>query len=126
MPATTKIPTERLAGYFDAMTKRFIRDNAPERIDAEIVGPDIGHQETMRGARLEGITYDSHSETLEIALDVGDHRVVHPREVWVTEEPNGFPTSIEVVHQDGAREIIAVKRTAAQQLPPTSFDAPPP
>ena len=126
MPATTKIPSERLAGYFDAMTKRFIRDHAPEGIDAEIVGPDIGHQETVHGARLEGITYDSHSETLEIALDVGDHRVVHPREVWVTEAPNGFPTSIEVVHEDGAREIITVKPTASHRLPPTEFDATPP
>lgn len=119
MPATSKIPRERLAAYFDAMTKRLIHGTAPEGIDAEIVGPDIGHQEIVRGARLEGISYDEHSETLEIALDVGDHRVPQPREVWVTEEPNGFPTSIEVVHQDGAREIIAVKGTASHRLPPT-------
>jgi hypothetical protein len=120
MPDTTRIPRERLAAYFDAVTKRLMKDDAPDGIDAEVVDLEIGHQEMVHGARLEGITYDAHSDTLEFALDVGDHRVLKPSEVWVTEAPNGIPTSIEVVHPDGAREIIAVKHSASHRLPPPS------
>jgi hypothetical protein len=97
-----------------------MHDDLPDGVDAEIVDLEIGHQEMVHGARLEGITYDAKSDTLEIALDVGDHRVLKPKEVWVTEAPNGVPTSIEVVHSDGAREIIAVKHAASHRLPPPS------
>jgi hypothetical protein len=78
----------------------------------------------IHGARLEGITYDAHSDTLEFALDVGDHRVLNPAEVWVTEGINGMPTSIEVVHKDGAREIIALKDAAPNPpVPPNTASA---
>jgi len=120
MPDTTRIPREGLAAYFDAVTKKLMNDDAPDSIDAEILDLEIGDQEMIHGARLEGITYDAHSDTLEFALDVGDHRVLKPAEVWVTEAPNGIPISIEVVHTDGAREIIAVKHTASNREQPPS------
>jgi len=120
MPDTTRIPREGLAAYFDAVTKKLMNDDAPDSIDAEILDLEIGDQEMIHGARLEGITYDAHSDTLEFALDVGDHRVLKPAEVWVTEGPNGIPTAIEVVHTDGAREIIAVKTSASNRQQPPS------
>ncbi|HJU72377.1 MAG TPA: DUF5335 family protein [Gemmatimonadaceae bacterium] len=119
MPVTTKIPREQLAEYFESFTKQYIRaDSAPEGIDVEIVSPDLGHQQLVRGARLEGITYDIQSDALEIALDTGGHRVNKPREVWAMMEPNGFPKSLEVIRADGTRELISVKRVVERRLPP--------
>jgi hypothetical protein len=117
MPATKKIPREQLVEYFDAFTKRFLRDDSPEAVDVEVIAPDWGDQVAVRGVRLEGITYDPRSEALEFALDVGDHRVYKPKEVWAVEEPGGFVSSIEVVRGDGTKEIVSVKSSGLKRLP---------
>ena len=47
-----QIPRERVAGYFEAFTKRFLRDGSPEAVDVEVLAPDLGDQSAARGARL--------------------------------------------------------------------------
>ncbi|MGH7713891.1 MAG: DUF5335 family protein [Gemmatimonadaceae bacterium] len=117
MAETKKIPHDQLVQYFDSFTKRFLRDNVPEGIDVEVMSPDWGHQQADKGVRLEGITYDTHTDALEFALDVGDHRVLKPQEVWTVEEPDGFVTSIEVVRADGEKEVITIKHDGLRRLP---------
>src|SRR2546426_4111497 len=65
MPVTAKIPRSRLAGYLDAFTKRFLRDGSPEAVDVEVLVPEWGEQFAAEGARLLGITYDTHTNALE-------------------------------------------------------------
>jgi Family of unknown function (DUF5335) len=64
----------------------------------------------VQGVRLVGVTFDPKGNTLEIELDFGDHRVYDPQEVWTIEESDGFLSAIEVVHRDGEREVISVRR----------------
>jgi hypothetical protein len=116
MATTTRIPHDRLAAYFDAFTKRFLQDGSPEAADVEVEAPEWGDQESVRGARLLGITYDADTKTLEFAFDWGDHRVVRPREVWAVEEPDGFVSALEVVHRGGAREVVSVKRVGLRRV----------
>jgi hypothetical protein len=116
MPATLKIVPGDLAEYFDVFTKRFLRDGAPEAADLELVAPDWGDQLAVEGARLIGITYDARTRTLELALDSGDHRVREPREVWVVEEPDGFPGTIEIVRPDGAREVVTIRKVGIRRI----------
>lgn len=116
MPTTLKILPDDLAAYFDRFTKRFLRDGSPEAADLELVAPDWGDQLAVEGARLIGITYDARTRTLELALDSGDHRVLEPREVWVAEEPDGFPGTIEIVRPDGTREVVTVKRVGLRRI----------
>jgi len=116
MPVTTKIPQEHLAEYFDTFTKRFLRDGSPEAVDVEVLAPEWGEQYEAHGDRLVGITYDRHTNALELALETGDHRVYQPREVWAVEEPNGFISTIEVVRPDGAREIVTVKQVGLRPV----------
>jgi hypothetical protein len=116
MPATLKIVPGDLASYFDVFTKRFLRDGAPEAADLELVAPDWGDQLAVEGARLIGITYDERTRTLEFALDFGDHRVREPREVWVVEEPDGFPGTIEVVRPDGTREVVTIRKVGLRRI----------
>jgi hypothetical protein len=116
MSGTTRIPRERLAAYFDAFTKRFLRDGSPEAVDVEVLAPDWGDQYAAHGARLIGITYDSPTNALEFELESGDHRVYEPREVWTVEEPDGFVSAVEVVRPDGVREIVSVKRVGLRRI----------
>jgi hypothetical protein len=116
MSVTTQVPRDRLAGYFDTFTKRFLQDGSPEAVDVEVLEPDWGDQVAVQGARLIGITYDRGSNSLEFELDTGDHRVYQPHEVWTIEEPDGFIDAIEVVLPDGSREIVSVKRVGLRRL----------
>ena len=116
MSVTTRIPREQLKEYFDAFTKRFLRDGSPEAVDVEVLEPDWGAQILAEGARLMGVTYDPHDNALEFALDGGDHRIYDPEEVWAIEEEDGFLRAIEVVHGNAAREVISLKRVGLRRL----------
>lgn len=115
MSTTTKVPDERLAEYFTAFTKRFLLDDSPEAVDVEVIDPDLGDLTAARGVRLLGITYDTKANSLELELEPGDHRVYKPREVWTVEEADGFLSAIEVVHRDGGRDVINVKRVGLRR-----------
>jgi hypothetical protein len=110
MPATRKIPRQRLVRYFDGYTKRFLHNRPPRAIDLEVVSMDLGSQLAAHGLRLVGLAYDPHVDSLELALDSGDHRVLKPGEVWVIEEPDGFVSVIAVIGPDGSRQVVSVAR----------------
>jgi hypothetical protein len=116
VPVTKGIPREQLEEYFAEFTRRFLRDGSPEAVDVEVLEPDWGDQFVTQGARLLGITYDPDTDSLEFELDAGDHRIVEPREVWAMEEEDGFLSAIEVVHSDGAREVVSIKRVGLRRL----------
>lgn len=116
MSTTRLIRREQLADYFDSFVKRFLRDGAPEAADIEILDPTLGDQVEAQGIRLIGITYDRHTNAVELAIEGGDHRINNPAEVWVVEEPDGFASAIEVVPHDGPREVIIVKRVGIRPL----------
>lgn len=107
---TKRIEGDRLARYFEDFTKRYLADDSPEEADIEVLGPEWGEQPLAHGVRLLGITFDRHTKALEFELEAGDHRAYEPREVWVREDPDGFPNAVEVVRPDGAREVVNLRR----------------
>jgi Family of unknown function (DUF5335) len=116
MTVTKGIPHEELEEYFAQFTRRFLQDGSPEAVDVEVLEPDWGDQVAVQGARLLGITYDRHSNALEFELDSGDHRLLEPEEVWTIEEEDGFLSAVEVVHSDGTREVVSIKRVGLRRL----------
>ena len=116
MAVTKAVSREQLVDYFSEFTKRFLRDESPEAVDVEVLEPDWGEQVMAQGARLLGITYDRHRISLEFELEAGDHRIIEPAEVWAVEEEDGFVSAVEVVHSDGAREVVSVKRVGLRHL----------
>ena len=112
MAVTTKLPEAQLAEYFDQFTKRFLRDESPELASVEVLSPDWGDEYESEGEPLLGITYDKHKNSLEFALESGDHRVYDPKEVWVMEDKDGFVSAVEVVRKDGSKEVVTVRRAA--------------
>ncbi len=116
MPATTRIPLERLAAELDRFTMSFLGGLRPRAVDVEHLESELGDQYPVVGARLMGITYDARTRSLEITLDSGDYRVPEPREVWAIEDSDGFLSTIAVVCSNGAREIVSVRRVGLLRL----------
>ena len=110
MAETKRIATDQLTQYFDAFSKRFLMDDAAERADVEI-HDDGGEQPLASGVKLLGVDYDPHTNALELELESGDHRAFNPREVWAVEEPDGFITALQVVREDGGREVVNIRRS---------------
>jgi hypothetical protein len=116
MAVTKEISPDQLDAYFAEFTRRFLRDGSPEAVDVEVVEPELGSQVAVQGARLLGITYDPRRHALEFELDVGDHRILDLGDVWTVEEEDGFLSSVAVVHQDGTREVVSIKRVGVKRL----------
>jgi Family of unknown function (DUF5335) len=110
MSETKRIAHDQLTRYFDAFSKRFLMADSPESVDVELIGRDVGDQQVARGARLMGVDYDPHTNALELELESGDLRAYKPREVWTVEEPDGFISSIQIIRDDGARELVNITR----------------
>ena len=108
--ATTRVPNDQLKTYFDKFTKHFLLRESTNAVDVEVLSTDWGDQLATRGAHLYGITYDPKDNALEFELEGGEHRIQEPKEVWTTEEFDGFVKAIEVVRDDGTREIARVNR----------------
>jgi hypothetical protein len=113
MAVTKAVPREQLEAYFDEFSKRFLLDESPEAVDVEVLEPDWGEQVMAHAARLLGITYDRHKNSLEFALEGAGHRIIEPAEVWTVEEEDGFISAVEVVHSDGGREVVSVRRSVS-------------
>jgi hypothetical protein len=109
---TRRIAEDQLEDNFARFSKHFLVRESTNRVDIELLGNDLGDQIEAQNVALLGVTYDPRSRALEFELEGGDHRVFNPREVWVAEEPDGFMRSIEIVKEDGTREIGTVKRVA--------------
>lgn len=112
---TVSIAPDRLESYFEAFTKRFLVDGSPEAADLEIVDPTLGDQELAHGTPLVGITYEPPTNTLEFELEAGDHRVIHPQEVWAVEEDDGFVCAVEVSRPDGTRDVVNIRRVGSRR-----------
>ena len=109
MSETKRIATDQLTRYFDAFSKRFLMSDSGEVADVEIIG-EMGDQRLADGVKLLGVEYDPHTNALELELESGDHRAFNPREVWAVEEPDGFISALQVVREDGEREIMNIRR----------------
>jgi hypothetical protein len=107
---TRSIPRDQLQEYFDAFTKHFLTYESTDAVDVELIAPDWGDQFLAEGAHLYGISYDPKDDAIEFELEGGDHRILHPREVWVAEEIDTFVKAIQVVRDDGSREVARANR----------------
>ena len=112
MTETKQIPRQQWKDYFDRFTKRYLRDDPPEAATIAVVSPSLGGQFEAEGALLHGISYDARSQALEVLLENMDHLIFHPKEIWVEEEEDGFLPSIQIIRDEGTKEILTVRRNA--------------
>ena len=121
---TKRVPNDQLKTYFDKFTRHFLLRESTNAVDVEVLAPDWGDQFAAEGAHLFGITYDPKDNALEFEIEGGDHRVTRPKEVWTAEEFDGFVKAIEIVRDDGTREVARVNRLGITPASPTSTEQP--
>ena len=114
-PETRTVPKDQLEDYFTRFTKHFLMPESTNRVDVEVLSADFGDQFESEGAHIFGITYDPKKNSLEFALEGGDHRVEKVKEIRTAEEADGFVKAIEVVRDDGTREVAQVTRRSVRR-----------
>lgn len=96
-------------------SERVSRALAGERPEVEVAGLDLGDRPHDGSLPLVGLAYDHENGCFEIALE-GLNRLAHrPREVHVTDGPDGLLT-VAVVDPDGRRQLVRLKKPLV--LPP--------
>jgi hypothetical protein len=101
---TRKLKRSEWQRYFDGVAKHL----PSMRVGVSILGEDIGVQVENQNGTLLGISYDSKDDAFEVATPSVSHRISHPKEIFVREE-GGQLSSIEVVAQDGTKEIVELR-----------------
>ena len=103
--STTKLEKDRWQSYFDNFSRVF----EPTPASLEVVSADVGDQPEVSNLKLNSITYDPKDDVLELQFGESvDHMIQQPKEIYVTEDDNGF-SSMETVDKNGAKHILAVK-----------------
>lgn len=105
----TKINRAQWSTYFDAFSKKLIRNHRVDYAEIRVFSADIGAQQQTRWLPLEGITFDAKNDLLEVMVENLDHLVLHPEEIYVDEADDGILASFEVLRRDGTREIIELR-----------------
>ena len=99
------IDKQQRQAYFDRVT----REMGAAEAQIEIGGSKIGSQPESDWVRLMGVTYDPRSDSMEITMEDLDHRITHPREVYVDDSVDGLH-SIEIVDIDDNKQIIRLRQ----------------
>ncbi len=103
--AIRSLDPEQRQDYFE----RISRTLGAERAEILIAGVDIGAQTEAEDAHLTGLAYDPRSDEIGIYTDVAEHRIAHPREVYVDDSVEGLH-SLEIVDADGNKRILRLKQ----------------
>jgi hypothetical protein len=105
---TREIPTAQWSDYLD----RFSRSHGGEPVTIEIFGPEIGAHTEVRRSTLRGVTAGSHGQPV-IDILVGnehdghvDHRVAHPRRVYVGLTEAEMDEILEIEDDDGNTTMV--------------------
>ena len=103
--AIRQLPRTDWKDYFDAFSKAKDDAGRVDYAEIRVFSPEIGAQPHTKWLPLQGLTYDSKDDRLEVFVAGLDHMIVHPKAIFV-EETSGRLDSIEVVREDGTYEVV--------------------
>ncbi len=109
---TRTLELEAWGAYLDRVSRAL----GARLAEVEVAALDLGDQVEGNWIPLQGIAYDRRDDLVEVALEGVDHRVRHPRELHVEEDPAETVRSMEIVDAEGRRHILRLKAPLA--LPP--------
>jgi hypothetical protein len=104
--STRKLERTQWKGYFDKVS-RHLDDYTTSML---VTGLDLGAQPEIEGLPLVGLTYDPDADTLDVIVPGLDHRIDHPRSIWVQEDDRGRLLSFAVTDDQGHEQIVATRR----------------
>ena len=103
--ATRRLDKADWAAFFDGVSRAL----GATQVEIEVASLALGDQVQAEWVNLSGMTYDSKAATVELMSDTMDHRIQRPIEVYAYETRDGLD-SIEVVTEDGTKQIIKLRR----------------
>jgi len=123
MDRTKQVPRAQWKEYFDRFTRERLKGDGAGGVTLEVISPLFGDQYEASAVRLLGLGYDPKSNDFEVSLEDVDHLIFDPAEIWVLEQEPGLIATIEIVEQDGSKQILYVRAGAPLGAGP---DAPAP
>lgn len=105
MATLRAVPRSEWRQFFDRVSKALLLGKWAE---IEVASLETGDQILVEWIPMIGVTYDSHDDVLDVALDRTDHLVYRPQEILIEEDTQGL-TSIAVTAGDGTRQIVRLK-----------------
>jgi hypothetical protein len=99
--------------YFD----RFSSALSGKLAEVEVASLDLGDQIIAEWIPLQGITYDTAVDLLDVSFDRLTHLIRHPRDIIIEEGPDGI-SSVAIALRDGSRQVIRLKQSL--MLPATT------
>lgn len=103
--STEKLERSEWEGYFDLLSKQL----GPENAEVELATLKVGDRIALDSVSLIGLSYNPKDDVFELATAAADHRIQHPRAIYLDEGPDGI-RRIEVIDADDIREVIEWRR----------------
>ena len=91
--------------FFDRLSQAL----SGEPAEVEVASLDLGDQIVAEWIPLQGITYDTADDLLDVSFDRLTHLIRHPRDIVVEEGPGGV-SSVAIALRDGSRQVIRLKQ----------------
>lgn len=107
--AVKELKREEWQPYFNSFYKSFLKDDQPEYAEIRILSDVVGAQPETSWLVLQGISFDPKDDTLDIRLENLNRTIWHPRHIYVDEDDSGWVTSMEVIADDGTKDIIELR-----------------
>lgn len=106
--AIRRLGKEEWTGYFNRFSRGLVSGKNVEYAEIRILSDEDGAQRETDWVPLVGISYDARGDTLDVSVDKLDHRIAHPKDIFV-DEFDDVVTCLEVVRNDGAKDIIELR-----------------
>ena len=89
--------------------ERFSSALSGSQAEVEVASLDLGDQIVAEWIPLQGITYDTADDLLDVSFDRLTHLIRHPRDIVIEERPEGV-SSVAIALRDGSRQVIRLKQ----------------
>jgi len=95
--------------FFDRLSKDLMTSREVEYAEVRVFSPEIGAQKATSWLPLEGITYDTKDDLIDLAVPNLDHMIYHPTEIFIDEASDGVLCSMEILRRDGTKEVVELR-----------------
>lgn len=96
--------------FFDLFSQVYVNPSADsQRRAIADLSVELGDGEQLRQADhvpLIGMSYDTRSDVLNVAVERHDHLIYHPREIRVEEDEECRVRSMQILDEDGSLQRI--------------------
>ncbi|HVZ39735.1 MAG TPA: DUF5335 family protein [Candidatus Kapabacteria bacterium] len=106
--STRKLDQQEWGSYFDRITKSLTHEHMPIYTEVRVMEQGVGSQTETSWTPLIGITFNYRANTLEVATDPIDHMIPEPSEIYVMEDAQGLPTTVEVLSAE-TKQVIELR-----------------